>query len=59
MFLEADPDVHVIQVEVVDPITGEGDYIYLCSRDLDHLRELSPPGKHSELFSGSGTRIPG
>lgn len=59
MFLEADPDVHVVQVEVVDPVTDEGDYIYLCSRDPDHLRGLRSLGKHSELFSGSGGRAPG
>ena len=58
MFLAAEPKAHTIQVEAVDPVTEEGDYIYLCSRDLDLLRRLVPLGRHSKLSSRSVTRAP-
>ena len=33
MFREAAPEAEVLEVEARDPVTGDGDYIYLCSQE--------------------------
>ena len=39
-FSEAAPGVHLVQVEVFDPVTGAGGYVYFWSRDAGTAQRI-------------------
>ena len=56
LFLDAVPQAAVLEIEVHDPVTAEGDYIYLCSRNRGLLKRLADCRFHSQLYDPAALR---